>query len=226
MIIDQLILDTPQPEATGAFFRDTLGLAVDATDSESLEVRAGATRLAFRKSSPEWEGIYHFAFNIPENRFEDARLWLRARVPLRTGSDGSDVFHFGDWNAHAVYFHDPAGNILEFIARHDLPNATDAPFDSRQILNVSEIGLVTGDVPGLVASLGATTGVVPYRPGSDSFAPIGDENGLFIVVKTGREWFVGGGRAATVVPLEVEFRNKQGARFRISEPDYRAEAVG
>ena len=226
MFIEHLVLNTPEPAAMRTFFRDTLGLSTQLPDAEFLEAQAGATRLVFRKGPPDWEGIYHFAFNIPENRFQDARQWLKARVPLLPGSDGGEVFHFEAWNAHAVYFNDPAGNILEFIARHDLNNASEAPFHSGQILNISEIGLVTGDVPHLVESLQLMAGVAVYRPGTELFAPVGDENGLFIVVKTGRDWFVGTGRPATMVPLEVEFRNSEGVRFRIAAPDYVAALTG
>ena len=32
----------------------------------------------------------------------------------------------------SVYFEDPAGNILELIARHTMDNAVDRPFDPQQ----------------------------------------------------------------------------------------------
>src|SRR5438105_3417429 len=100
MFIERLVLNTPSPTAMRTFFRDTLGLSTREPDGDSLEVQAGATRLTFRKRPAGWEGIYHFAFNIPENRFDDARQWLKARVPLLRGSDGDVVYHFTAWNAH------------------------------------------------------------------------------------------------------------------------------
>ena len=59
---------------------------------------------------------------------------------------GKDEFESKSWNSDSVYFKDAAGNVLEFIARHNLKNAVEEEFDSSQILNVSEIGLPSEDV--------------------------------------------------------------------------------
>ena len=53
------------------------------------------------------------------------------------------IAQFENWNANAVYFYDNNGNILEFIARHDLQNNQFTPFNSESILNISEIGIVS-----------------------------------------------------------------------------------
>lgn len=51
---------------------------------------------------------------------------------------------------HNYYFPHPAGNILEFIAREDLPAKAGEDFRPEDILHISEIGLVVDDVPGMV----------------------------------------------------------------------------
>jgi hypothetical protein len=79
---------------------------------------------------PEFDGAYHFAFNIPENQIRSAKEWLMPRTVLLKDEQGNDYFQHSGWNSEAVYFKDPAGNILEFIARHDLSNAVDGDFDS------------------------------------------------------------------------------------------------
>ncbi len=225
MNFERIELYTRQPAILGEFYRDTLGLHVLESDDERLEVQAGTTRLVFRQRPPDRSGIYHIAFNVPENRLNDAIRWLIERVPIVENTGETSIYSFDSWNAHAVYFYDSAGNILEFIARHDLPNASSAPFDGEQILSISEIGLVTDNVPALAREIESATGIGPYRPGSDSFAPIGDENGLFIVVETGREWFAGNGQHATIVPLEVDATTAVGKRFRITAPGYAIEPL-
>jgi len=134
--------------------------------------------------------IYHFAFNIPENQFAEARAWLTQRVPLVLGPDGEDLFTFESWNSHAIYFYDAAGNIVEFIARHDLPNSSNQPFGPASLLSVSEIGWVVADVRAAVDTLQNDLGLSVYANSlSDEFAAVGDPNGLFIVVKQERPWF-------------------------------------
>ena len=85
-------------------------------------------------------------------------------------------------------FYDADGNIAELIARHTSGNASQAPFGGQSLLNVSEIGIAAADVPRCVSHLKQQTGVSEYGTSGDTFAPIGDEEGLFIVVSEGREW--------------------------------------
>jgi catechol-2,3-dioxygenase len=200
--------------ALAEFYRRTLGLPVALGSAERLEVQAGGTRLIFLPAGPEHEHpIYHFAFNIPENKLDPARRWLAARVPLIV-HDGREVFHYPTWNAHSIYFYDPAGNILEFIARHDLPNATAGPFDEREILYASEIGVVVDDVMGAVAALGSHLGLPVYRPGSPELVPVGDEHHLLIVVPRGRRWF--GITPASVYPTVARLAGGPPARYAVA----------
>src|SRR4051812_43449750 len=168
------------------FYANTLGLEVSLKNNQRFTINAGATRLTFVRPTDDSPHSYHFAFNIPENQLPDARQWLSTRSPLLKDNSGADEFAFESWHAHSIYFKDPAGNILEFIARHDLPNSSHEPFGSRSILSVSEIGLATDDVPALARSL--PSGVPVYGEGSDMFTAAGDAHGLFIMVKVGRVW--------------------------------------
>jgi catechol-2,3-dioxygenase len=99
------------------------------------------------------------------------------------------VFHFPAWNAHAIYFWDPSGNLGELIARHDLPNATTGTFTDEDILYASEIGIVVNDVPAMANWAQANLQFSPYRAASNDFAPIGNEHQLLIVTKKPRPWF-------------------------------------
>src|SRR3954447_7910930 len=188
------------------FYGTTLGFEVDAAADHPLTIQAGATRLTFVPAPDGSPHLYHFAFNIPENQLSAAKEWLSTRTPLLTDSNGFDEFNFESWHAHSVYFKDPAGNILEFIARHDLPNATGEPFGPRSILSVSEIGLATNDVPSLVRSL--PPGVPVYGEVSETFTAVGDELGLLIIVKTGRVWFPDTGVSAQPEPARITFQTE------------------
>jgi len=199
------------------FYTRVLELPVLAESDQRLELQAGATRLIFQRPPATWSEVctYHFAFNIPENLFDAARVWWTARAPLLLSKAGEATYDFTHWNAHAFYFADAVGNILEFIARHALPNAAPPPFSSHHMLNISEIGLATDDVLATAARLQTEWGIDPYRAPGDTFAPIGDEEGLLIVVKRGREWFPDTGRIAGAYPVWAELTNARGELKRL-----------
>jgi catechol-2,3-dioxygenase len=214
MRIHTLKLSTQDLSTQRHFYANVLRLPVTLTH-DTLTVQAGATQLIFVQT--QTPVVYHFAFNIPENQLRNAKAWLNQRAPLAKNAAGVDEYDFTDWNAHAVYFYDPAGNILELIARHTLPNATTVPFNQQQILNVSEIGFATDDVPVTVRIMQTQFGLSSYGAGSDTFAAVGDEHGLFIVVKRGREWHPQSGKYADVFPTTVTFSNSEERQFTVTQ---------
>ena len=163
------------------FWTETMGLRELSATPLSVTWQVGTTVWTLWQAETP-PAIAHFAFNIPENQFEAAVAWLRERAPLLTEPEGRERFAFSDWDAHAVYFPDPDGNIAELIARHTLPESRR---ESMEFLSISEIGLVVDDVPAAAATLGLTS----YRPGHASFRPLGDEEGLVIVVPRERPWY-------------------------------------
>lgn len=204
MQICDIQLGTSAPDPQYDFYTRVFSFPVLQKTPDMFVLQAGASRLTFTRTNNEHGGIAHFAFNIPENQFAAAKQWLQERTPLWRNTDGGDEFFFEAWNAHALYFNDPDGNILELIARHTLPSASDQPFSGQSILNISEIGVVTDDVRAQVAAIAARIGAAVYcGPGSESFTPVGDEEGLFIVVKRGRLWFGDRGKAAERIPITV-----------------------
>jgi hypothetical protein len=204
MLIKRLELLTLDLIAQRDFYSTVLELPAH-LESDSLLVKAGRTDLFFRQSLPDWEGAYHFCFNIPENQFVYAKAWLSARIPLVRDDKGNDEFHSNSWNASSLYFKDAAGNILEFIARHDQQNAVHAPFGSEQILQISEIGLASQDVIAFAKELCETLGVSVYKqePKTD-FTPIGDEDGLLILPIENRIWYPNTGIPARMLSVKVD----------------------
>ncbi len=203
MKITQLRLPDCSLQAQHAFYGERLGLPTRWVD-DALHVQAGTTTLIFVPVAPEESRVHHFAFNIPENQFAEAKAWLQMRMPLHTDASGQDEFHFEGWNAHAVYAFDANGNIIEFIARHDLPNANATPFSAASLLNISEIGWVTPNVRKQVGQLATQYGLPIYDGnGSDVFTAVGDPNGLFIVVAENRLWYPDTGVAAQTSPVAV-----------------------
>ncbi len=186
--MDILSLRLPAPDlaAPRAFYETVLGLPIVAHTAELLTVAVGASTLTYVQRDDVVP--CHVAFDIPRNKVVEARRWLGERTAL-LALDGQDVFHGDDWNATMMYFLDPAGHILELVARHTLPNDADGAFDERLILSISESGIVVDDVRLHVDALATALGLGPYHAQSSAFAPRGDEHGLLIVVQNGRHWF-------------------------------------
>ena len=124
---------------------------------------------------------HHFAFHVGDLE------------PWKQRLDVSEEHDFSSWGgARAVYFRDPEENVVELIAR---PNALPE-------LALAEVGLPVDDVPAAVEALRDTLGIEQYREGNETFVPLGDDDGLLIVVRVGRAWFPVGVPAGTS-PVEV-----------------------
>lgn len=222
MDIVELRLATRDLAAQRAFYVAALGLAPLGETADTLTVGAGASRLVF-EATAGGAAAQHVAFNIPENKLAEAKTWLAGRVTLLT-REGEDEFTSGRWNSRQVYFADPAGNILEFIARHDLSNAAPGAFGPREVLGVSEVGLPVDDVPAAAALLAAELGIAPYQEQGATFAPLGDEHGLFIVVERGRPWFPTDTPAA-VAPIAVALAGPRDRVYHLPRLPYRIAVV-
>jgi catechol 2,3-dioxygenase-like lactoylglutathione lyase family enzyme len=126
-------------------------------------------------------GPQHFAFHVADLE------------PWKQRLDVSEEHDFSSWGgARAVYFRDPEENVVELIARPD----------ARPELALAEVGLSVDDVPAAVEALRDTLRIEQYREGNETFVPLGDDDGLLIVVRVGRAWFPVGVPAGTS-PVEV-----------------------
>jgi len=222
MLIKRLELLTPDLVSQRDFYAYVLELP-EHLDSDTLLVKAGKTDLVFKQSPPGWQGAYHFCFNIPKNQFARAKTWMLERIPLLKDEKGDDEFQSNSWKATSLYFKDVAGNILEFIARHDLKNAAYTSFDSGQILQVSEIGLASKDVITFAKELCNKLGVSVYKQEPEaSFTPIGDEEGLLILPVEGRAWYPNTGIPAKLLDVKVAFE-VNGREFKLSGMPYEVE---
>lgn len=198
-------LETGCLDEMKAFYIERLEMALLEETADSFVVAAGASQLRFTKGAGH--PFYHFAFNIPENKIAEAKSWLEGRVEL-IEEEGDTLVFFPHWNAHSLYFCDPAGNIVEFIARHNLANRAAGEFTPTDILCVSEIGMPVDDVMDTIEKMQMVFNLSTWREPSNQFAPIGDENGLVIVVPKGRGWFMSS-RAAEMFPMRLKIKGNR-----------------
>lgn len=187
MKFTEVQLETHRLKELKSFYTEMLGLPLIFENKRSFTVRVGSSKLKFSRAE-EGEPVYHFACNIPENQLADAKAWISSRCNL-IQKDGKDEYRFESWNADAIYFYDPAGNIVELIARHNLKNSSSAAFSPESFLSISEVGYAVEDVRLFSRHIKDELGSDLYDGDEKNFAAIGDEEGLVIVVPVGRIWF-------------------------------------
>ena len=216
MQIEEVELYTHDLTALHYFYEHKLGMVVTATKQE-IDIKAGSTRLIFRETQ-EGRPYYHFAFNVIPNTFKSIPAWLQGRAEIIKW-EGKEVVDFPDWNAQSIYFLDPVGNIVEFIARYDLPEGSHTEFHESAILNVSEVGLVADPVVDTRALLEDKYGLPVFhrQQPTNEFSPMGDDEGLFILVTEHRNWFPTN-VPCKPFPLDVTFKDAKGERRNYKPP--------
>ncbi|MFD2033809.1 VOC family protein [Belliella marina] len=191
MNLNNIEILTKELKSTKDFYGNVLNLPVTECDSKSISIKIGLSTLKFVESLKKAKPIYHLAFNIPENKLNEVIKWCQNRIELIKKEDAVLITKFETWNANAIYFYDNNDNLLEFIARKDLNNSETETFSSKQILNISEIGIVM-DNPlefGNQLIQKYELNLFEKNQNNEIFTAIGDDNGLLIIVKTNRNWY-------------------------------------
>lgn len=190
MNIFELELLTDTIDETELFYKDVIGLEIISKSNSSISFTAGATKLTFR-SSENLKPVYHFAFDIPNNKLAEAFAWIEKKTKILPVIPPDKIADFYNWNAKSFYFYDNNGNILEFIARFSLDNASEKPFDGLSILSVSEIGFVSKNVSQFSDEICKKydLSIFPKQPKLNKFIVLGTDTGLFILVEENRDWY-------------------------------------
>lgn len=214
----EITLYTSQIEEQYFYYATTLKLPIINRDKTQFTINIGDSILRFKEIKDGSNPLYHYAINIPSNKLDKAKKWLSEKTPLLLNPEsGEDVFHFESWDAHAIYFKDPSGNIGELIARHTLDNDREGEFDTDDLLCISEIGVPVEDPHKLAAALKGAYGLENYA-GSAMF--IGDENGLFVAPTIDRPWFPERTVKASVYPTDIYISDDGDEQFNFEKYPY------
>jgi len=220
MKIKKLDIETAYLKTLQEFYSSVLALPVEQPGEGKIRIKIGDSELSFLETTIG-DPFYHFAINIPANKIEEAKAWLTNKVNLLWMDDyKSDIADFVNWHAKSVYFYDPAGNIVELIARFDLDNNASETFSSDQFLSINEVGLVFSDknFDKEIMSL-ATSYLLSYfdkQPPLPKFRAMGDDHGLFVIVPEHRNWYPTD-KPAGIFPMTVEF-DSAGKSHRLEIP--------
>lgn len=190
MQIRELSLRTNNLLATTQFYTQVLGLALLDQTPTSIRLSIGTSTLCFKAIQADHSPQYHFAISIPHNQVVFAIDWMKNRADLLPVDNGL-IADFRNWNAEAIYFNDNNGNIVEFIGRRDLDNASGQVFSSDSLLAINEAGIVTPDPLALAEKLKSNYGIPDFSRGPrlPDFTASGTDEGLLIIAQTGRNWY-------------------------------------
>ena len=208
MKITNLYLETDNLAQSITFYQNTLGLSLLEQTENTVRFRAGETHLIFTENKNH-KSFYHFAFTIETNHLEQAIAWAQAnQIELLPSPQDEIITHFDTWKAKSIYFWDLNGNLLEFIAREDIQTVPDQPFSPKEMLNISEIGIVTAHPMSTAESIMKQTGLAYFSKSEPlpAFCAIGDDEGLLIFVNPERNWYPTQYKAqpsAATIELEV-----------------------
>lgn len=205
MDIRQVQLATRSLDDTARFY-ERLGCSVEIVDA-TVRIVVGSTLLVFREL-PEMTGALHLAITIPTGTFDAAKAWIAGLTTVLGTAEQDEFEGPPNWNSRSVYFEGPDQQLLELIERRDLePGArrvgvgTDAGVP---LVSVSEVGVPVPDVLGAASAL-RRAGLEPYaNPPGESFAAVGDVDGLVILVSPDRRWFPTGDRSPSSAPVVID----------------------
>ena len=187
MKIEELILDTENLTEQISFYQDTLNFKLVKRTESCASFQIGESILTFvtkDKASP-----YHFAFNIPFNKEKEALNWIKNRVKVIPYKN-DEIIDFVNWEAKAIYFYDRDHNIVEFIARRASNHETLSEFNSKSVMNISEIGIGTNNIKHVYQELNTMKPIRIFDGSFEKFCALGNNEGLFIVVDLlKKDWF-------------------------------------
>ena len=173
--------------AAARFYSETLGLPVQ-VDDDRATVHIGDSTLTM-VPGPAYHGAHHIAFTIPTGSLAAAKEWLSVRVTLQTDGQWHDEFDCAPhWQARSIYFTGPDDAVLELIERNILDNRIDHPFDVNDIRHLSEVGFGVSDVLETQRLIRDKLGLLPFGEPTPGFGPVGDHDGLFILVPSDITW--------------------------------------
>ena len=206
MQIHRLSLQCVDIDSIRAFYVELLGFEMMNDEESALTLRCGDSLLEFHTGSAAY---YHFAFNISPDLLLHAAHWLEMKGIVLLPYEQNRIVPFPNWEAEAVYFHDPAGNIVELIARHRLPKSGRSTFSITDVLGISEMGFATYAFEDVFDQLTQEIGIPIFGNSSEAFAALGDDLGLFIVVDGTSKLWIPSMEPAQPFPFTTEIQQDQ-----------------
>ena len=223
----ELAVAAARLEAVAGFYEQALGFAVERRDGRVV-IPVGGDVLELVATGDGTDPFHHFALLVPGDRFDAARAWLGERAETLARDDGETVFAFDFWDARAVYFHDPAGNIVELIAHAGTAEGSGAAgdFSAAELAGLSEVGIVVDDTAAAVAALERDVGLELWSGSAAQLAFVGAKAHTLILAPPGRGWLPTGRPAEAHAATVTVSGGSAGAVVLAASPERRVRRSG
>ncbi len=219
MQLQKIVIHTQSIKKVKEFYYDILEFPIHQEKQGLISFIIGSSILEFLETK-NTIFPYHFAFNIPSFSILECYEYYHKKISFLKPiiNRFSTIFDFADWNAKSLYFLDHENNILEFIAREDIHYPLKEKFSSKDILSISEMGIVVDNAIEAGKYFLENYNIPPFirSEGHEKFKPIGDDFGLLILCKENRNWFptnIKAKKQFTQITLEID-----GNIFEIENP--------
>jgi catechol 2,3-dioxygenase-like lactoylglutathione lyase family enzyme len=192
------------------FYTEVLEMALLSESDQHFTILAGATKILFELDHDV--PYYHICFRTGSDYFNHIFNKLEEKQALLPDEEG----HYSMfWEGKQAYFFDPDGNILEALER-PFHWGEDSP--EKRWYDVGEIGM---PVKHICDFHGELSHAVPtlFDKESDTFAFYGDSNGVFVLVKEGRNWYPTE-RKSAIHPTTVIVSGENEGKFKHPELPY------
>lgn len=216
MRITKATLFTNQLDAMKQFYRESLGLTIISDHTTRFQVAVGEDILCFQQASTNQKRQYHFAINIPANRFNEAKHWIQSRVPLLS-EGGADEIYFKGMDATSLYFYDADENVVELIARHAInPVSQREGFSVNDLLGIAEMSVTAHDPLSVARKLSALN--IQRSDGKDidpdqlNFLGNPNDDTYLLLVPSGRRWLFSP-KKAIPSPIEIQIDGRYVVRI-------------
>jgi len=188
MRVDRLTIPAHEPTALSEWYALLFG-AGSTGDSNMTQPPASTVELGdstLEITAAEEPSPVHLAVRLCCEP-DEARDWLAERATLLpVEGESSRYFEFLD--ATALYFADPAGNVLEALCYAGDRRPTEASSDN-WIGGITEIGLPAPEPLALVEWLDEAVGLSAWGSPSETFAWVGNRAARFVIVPAERSWY-------------------------------------
>ncbi|PHK49960.1 hypothetical protein [Staphylococcus edaphicus] len=200
MKFESITLFTSELDETLQFYEEILECPVTVINQDAFIVKIGETQLQFRKSDEVAQPYYHFAIDIPYNHFYKMKEHYQ-NILFLLMEDGQHTAYFESFVAHALYFNDPSGNIVELIAR--VSNITDEP----EFTRISEIGFVCNETNAIYQALSdykiATFEHAHFEPCALNFLGDANDESYILLIPEDRRWLFSD-KHSIAYPIEIK----------------------
>jgi catechol 2,3-dioxygenase-like lactoylglutathione lyase family enzyme len=210
MKIYQLQLNCFNLSEMKRFYTEDLEMELRSESENHFTVMAGTTKLIFEldPSTP----FYHVCFRTGTEYFDHMYQKLAKGALLLPDEEG----HYSMfWKGKQAYFVDPDGNILEMLERRFYWGESQPQVGW---YDVGEIGLPVKSVNQMQKSLSLFVDD-QQKANEEKFAFYGDQRGVFVIVKEGRNWYPTE-QSATIHPMKVVVSGQHEGHFTHPELPY------